>query len=222
MMSNARTKHWMIARLLIVLCGMWRAGSLMAQMPFYTDNPDVTDKGTLHIEIFNEYDGLQVSLYPDLRQNTANFRVNYGVGHGLELDVDVPYLDIYHASDKATSAGNGDTNMGIKWNFKKAPVPLKAPALASSFYVEVPTGDTTKELGSGLADYALNFIAEEPFTDKTRLTANAGFLFAGNTSTGVVGLQTTRGHVFTAGMSLVHDLNARLSLGGRDLYRRVG
>ena len=26
----------------------------MAQMPFYTDNADVTDEGTLHFEFFNE------------------------------------------------------------------------------------------------------------------------------------------------------------------------
>jgi len=43
---------------------------------------------------------------------------------------------------------------------------------------------------------------------------NIGYLFAGNTSTGVLGIQTARGHVYTAGLSIVHDLNARLALGG--------
>lgn len=65
-----------------------------------------------------------------------------------------------------------------------------------------------------LTDYWLNSIAQEPLTGKTRVTANFGFLFAGNTSTGVIGIQTTRGHVYTGGLSLLHDFNPRLTLGG--------
>jgi hypothetical protein len=56
-------------------------------------------------------------------------------------------------------------------------------------------------------------IAQKPFTEKTRMNANFGFLFAGNTSTGAIGIQTKRGHVFTGGLSLLHDFNTRLSLG---------
>ena len=73
---------------------MWNAKPLWAQMPFYTDNPDVTDRGTLHFEFFNEFDGLQSSQYPNLRQNTSNGKVNYGLPHNLELDFDIPYLSI--------------------------------------------------------------------------------------------------------------------------------
>jgi hypothetical protein len=209
-----------IILMVVVLGGMTASRSLVAQMPFYTDDTNVTDKGTLHFEFFNELDRLQTTLYPDTGQNTANFKLNYGLGHGVELDVDIPYLDIYHAAGERTSRGHGDTNMGVKWEFKTAPKPRRSPALAASFYVEAPTGDPTQELGSGLADYALNFIAQEPLTDKTRITANAGFLFAGNTSTGVVGLQTTRGHVFTASCSLEHDFTPRLMLGA-EIYLGV-
>jgi hypothetical protein len=176
--------------------------------------------GGRYFEFFNEYDRLQSSLYPDIRQNTANFKLNYGVGHGLELDVDVPYLDIFHDTNEGTFSGHGDTNMGLKWAFRAAPKPRRAPALAASFYIEAPTGDTRQELGSGLADYALNLIAQEPMSDKTRITANAGFLFAGNTSTGVIGLQTTRGHVFTTSCSVTHDLTPRLTLGA-EIYLGV-
>ena len=88
-------------------------------MPFYTDNADVTDRGTLHFEFFNEFDGLQSAQFPDLRQNTANFKINYGLPHDLEFDLDFPYLAIYRASGSQTSAGFGDTDMGVKWNFYK-------------------------------------------------------------------------------------------------------
>ena len=203
------------ARLIIlaVLCALSNAALLRAQMPFYTDNADVTDEGTLHFEIFNEFDGLQSAQYPDLRQNTANFKVNYGLPHRLELDFDIPWLDIYRTAGTLSSNGNGDADMGIKWNFHKSTKPLSVPDLSASLYIEFPTGDEKQELGSGLIDYWLNSIAQEPFSDKTRANANFGFLFAGNTSTGVIGTENTRGHVYTGGLSLTHDFNPKLSLG---------
>ena len=196
-----------------IVCAIWIVAPLRAQMPFYTDNADVTGAGTLHFEFFNEYDGLQSAQYPDLRQNTANYKLNYGLPHRLELDVDAPYLSIFRAPGSQTSDGPGDTDMGIKWNFYKAARPLSVPAFSASLYIEFPTGDTRQELGSGLTDYWLNSIAEEPLTEKTRINANFGFLFAGNTSTGVLGTQNTRGHVFTGGLSLQHDFSPRVTLG---------
>lgn len=185
----------------------------IAQMPFYTDNADVTDQGTLHFEIFNEFDGLQSAQFPDLRQNTLNYKANYGLPHGLELDLDAPYLSIFRASGTSTSNGPGDTDLGIKWNFRKSAHALSFPTLSASFYIEFPTGDASQELGSGINDYWLNSIAQEPFTDKTRMNANFGFLFAGNTSTGVLGTHNSRGHVYTGGLSLTHDFSPRISLG---------
>jgi len=201
--------RWLLPLFICVLS----TGPLLAQMPFYTDNADVTDEGTLHFESFNEFDGLQSAQYPDLRQNTANFKFNYGLPHGLELDFDFPYLAIYRASGTQTSRGIGDTDMGIKWNFHRSTHPMSLPALSASLYIEFPSGDEHQELGSGVTDYWLNSIAQEPFSDKTRLNANIGFLFAGNTSTGVLGIQTTHGHVYTGGVSLLHDLTTRVTLG---------
>lgn len=207
-------------RLLLLPFLVVLAAPLHAQMPFYTDNADVTDQGTLHFETFNEYDGLQSAQYPDLRQNTANFKVNYGLPHALELDFDIPWLSIYRAAGSQSANGNGDADMGIKWNFYKAPHPFRIPSLSASFYVEFPTGDERQSLGSGLTDYALNSIAQEAISDKTRINGNFGFLFAGNTSTGVLGIQTTRGHVYTGGLSLTHDFNPRITLGG-ELYGAI-
>ncbi|WP_348264597.1 transporter [Telmatobacter sp. DSM 110680] len=205
------------ARVLIWMICLYSTQPLLGQMPFYTDNADVTDQGTLHFESFNEFDGLQSAQFPDVRQNTANFKFNYGLPHGVELDFDVPYLSIYRAPGSQTSAGLGDADMGVKWNFLKAPRPRSRPALSASLYIEFPTGDAAQSLGSGLTDYWLNVIAQEPFSDKTRLNANFGYLFAGNTSTGVLGIQTTRGQVVTGGVSLLHDFNPRITLGA-ELY----
>ena len=205
--------HEIVRTVLVILWGVSSAALLAAQMPFYTDDTGVTDPRVLHFEFFNEYDALQSSQYPNLNQNTANFKLNYGFPHNLELDVDVPWLDIYRAPGQQNSAGGGDTDMGVKWRFRDSPAGSRRPSLAATMYVEFPTGNVQKQLGSGVSDYWLNGIAQEPFTDKTRLTGNFGFLFAGNTSTGVIGIQTKRGHVFTGGLSLTHDFTSRLTLG---------
>jgi len=198
---------------LATLSLLFVTGPLPAQMPFYTDDTEVTAAGTLHVEAFDELDALQSSQFPDLRQNTANLKVNVGLPHGLELDVDAPYLAIYRTAGVDSSRGIGDTDFGIKWKLHEASAETRLPALAVSFYVEVPTGDTRQELGSGLTDYWLNFALQQPLSERTRFNVNLGILFAGNTSTGVVGIETTRGHVFTGGISLLHDVDSRLTIG---------
>ena len=184
-----------------------------AQLPFYTDDPAVTEPGKLHFEFFNEIDALQSSQFPDLRQNTANLKLNYGLPHNLELDVDSPYLSVLRATGVQSSKGIGDTNLGVKWEFHKASQDSHLPNFGASLYIEFPTGDTKKQLSSGLTDYWLNFIAQEPLSEKTRINVNLGYLFAGNTSTGVLGIENTRGHVYTGGASILHDFTPRLTLG---------
>ena len=199
---------------LLLLMGLFcGAKPLLGQLPFYTDDPAVTDRGKWHFEFFNELDALQSSQFPDLRQNIANFKLNYGLPHNLELDFDVPYLSVSRATGVPSSAGIGDTNLGLKWEFHKASESSRLPALAVSFYTEFPTGDTKKQLSSGLTDYWLNFIVQKPLSRKTRINGNFGYLFAGNTGTGVLGIQTVRGHVYTGGLSVLHDFTSRLTLG---------
>ena len=209
-----------VRALLLILGVICSAPPVVAQLPFYTDNPQVADLGTLHFEFSNEFDRLQSSQYPDLRQNTANFRVNYGLPHRLELDFDVPYLAIDRAPGKHSSDGIGDTDMGVKWNFRAPASDSRAMVLGASLYIEFPTGSVRQQLGSGLSDVWLNFIAQKPFTPATRINANVGFLFAGNTSTGVIGISTMRGNVLTGGISLLHDFTPRLTLGG-EVYGAV-
>jgi hypothetical protein len=195
------------------------AAPLHAQMPFYTDDTVLTPTKTLHFEVFDEYDGLQSSQFPDERQNTSNFKMNMSPFSHLELDVDFPYLTIQRASGSDSSHGVGDTNLGAKWNFAASSDP-NAATYAMSFYVEFPTGSAARGLGSGLTDYWLNFILQKPLSETTRINGNLGLLFAGNTSTGAVGIQTRRGQVYTGGISMLHDVTPRLTLGG-ELYGGV-
>jgi hypothetical protein len=205
---------------ILALLLFFMAAPLHAQMPFYTDDTSLTEQKKVHVEIFDEFDGLQSSQFPDVRQNTLNAKINFSPLKRLEVDLDVPYLSIQRAPGVQASHGVGDTNLGAKWAIREATPDSNSPTVAASFYVEFPTGDANQELGSGLTDYWLNVIVQKPFSDATRFNANLGLLFAGNTSTGAVGIQTRRGQVYTAGLSLLHDFNSKLTL-GVELYGGV-
>jgi len=191
------------------------SGCAWAQQPFYTDNSGVTDKGKLHFEVFTEIDRLQHTQFPALWQNTTNYRLNYGLPHDLEIDIDNPLLLIlrHPTAHPQRPHGFGDTNLGLKWNFHKEADGSRMPAFSATFYTEFPTGDTTNQLGSGVIDYWLNGIAEKRLSKRTRLIVNGGVLFAGNTSTGLIGITTTHGRVFTFGSSVIRDFTDRVQLG---------
>src|SRR5215467_10813151 len=108
-----------LLKLVLLVAGAFCAAvPVQAQLPFFTDDPEVTARGTLHFEFFNEFDGLQSSQFPNIQQNTANFKLNYGLPHNLELDLDSPYLSIFRAAGTPGATGIGDTNLGLKWKFR--------------------------------------------------------------------------------------------------------
>jgi hypothetical protein len=185
-----------------------------AQQPFYTDNADVTDQKKLHFQLSSEYDILQRSAYPGLRQNTTVFELDYGLFKGVEIGVDGPLIAISnsHVTAPKTLLGFGDLDLHLKYNFLKERKGSWLPALTATFNLELPTGDARKQLGSGRADYFLNGILQKSITKKTMLRLNGGILFSGNTTTGDIGIKTL-GKVFVGGASLVMQITTRLDFG---------
>lgn len=190
------------------------AAPAVGQQPFYTDNADVTDRRKIHFQLSNEFDALQRSAYPSLRQNTTVFELDYGLVKNLEIGVDGPLIAIGNSRivSPRTPFGFGDLDLHIKYNFLKEREGSRRPALAATFAVELPTGDAADQLGSGLTDYFLNGILQKSLTGKTTFRLNGGVLFAGSTATGDVGIKT-RGTVFTTGGSLVKQFTPKLDLG---------
>jgi len=186
-----------------------------AQQPFATDDADVTPKGWTHFEAFEEHDWLQPSEAPHLRQNTINFRVNYGLTERLELDLDSPLITIVNDATGTPRQpfGIGDTDFGIKWKIRDEPAGSRGPAISAAAYIEVPTGDSATDIGSGRTDVWLYGIVQKTLPTDFIVRANAGYLVTGNTSTGVVGITTVRGQIVTGGASVSHNVSGRVSLG---------
>ncbi|MFN2531956.1 MAG: transporter [Pyrinomonadaceae bacterium] len=185
-----------------------------AQQPFVTDDSDVTPKGHFHFEFSNEFDFLQRASFPSRRQNTADVELDFGLLRGLELGVEFPLLTIVNAAGTGLQrqTGVGDTNLSMKYNFVREREQSRRPAMAIAFNLELPTGDTKKQFGSGLVDFYINSILQKSLRQRIKLRLNGGVLFSGNETTGVIGIKT-RGTVFTGGGSLVKQITPKLDLG---------
>lgn len=185
-----------------------------AQQPFVTDDADVTEKGKFHFEFSNEFDLLQPAAFPNLKQNTASFELDYGLLEKVEVGVEAPLIMILNASGATprNAFGLGDTKFSVKYNFLREREGSQRPALAASFSVELPTGDAAQQLGSGVTDFTLNGVLQKTLAKRSTWRLNTGVIFSGNTLTGAVGLRT-RGAVFTGGTSLVRKFTPRLDLG---------
>jgi hypothetical protein len=186
-----------------------------AQIPFYTDDANTTEKGKFHLEFFNEHDWLQKSSHPGKRQNTSNFTLNYGLTDRIELGINAPVIKIFNARESmlGNPMGFGDTQLGVKVRLRDEREGSRLPAMSVVFYVEVPTGSTNKQTGSGLTDYWLYGVLQKSLTKQTTGRLNGGILFAGNSSTGLIGIRAARGQVFTGNGSLVRDFTPKLKLG---------
>lgn len=190
------------------------SSSAHSQQPFVTDDADVTPRGHFHFEFSNEFDLLQKSAFPNLKQNTADFEIDYGLFDRVEIGVAVPLLTIFNAAGTSpkTVTGIGDMNLSVKYNFLRERENSRLPAMTIGVNFELPTGDTDRQLGSGLADFYINGILQKSVSKKTKLRLNGGILFSGNETTGVIGLRS-RGTVLTAGGSLVRQFTPKLQLG---------
>ena len=184
-----------------------------AQQPFVTDNADVTDKGKFHFQFANEFDRFQLSSLPNTHQDVTSITLAYGVAKNLELSVVGQFLGLSSTSDPRLVRGLGDTTFSVKYNFRQEAKGSRLPAFSASAFVQLPTGNARNGLGSGVTDYGLNAIAQKSLGEKNTLRVNAGYLFAGNTLVGNIGISSVRGHIFTGGASFVRKVNDKWQLG---------
>jgi|ERR1043166_622541 hypothetical protein len=214
--SNPLVNRFLRAsRLLALLAALLLCSeSTPAQQPFMTDDTDVTPRHKFHFEFSNEFDALQRASFPNLKQNTADAELDYGLFKNFEVGIEAPVLTIVNdrSAPFRRPTGFGDVNLSFKYNYLLEREGSRRPALAVTFNLELPTGDVNRQLGSGLADFYVNNVLQKSLTKKTTLRLNGGLLFSGNETTGVIGIRS-RGLVFTGATSLVRQFTPKLDLG---------
>jgi hypothetical protein len=185
-----------------------------SQTPFTTDNADVTDKGKFHFEFINEFDQLQPTSFPAKYQNGTRMTLAYGVAKNVEVSITGQFLDIVGASHPRAIGGISDTTIAAKYNFRMEKENSMLPAFTISAFVQIPTGNSRRGLGSGVTDIGINAVAQKTISKKSIVRVNAGTLFSGNTLTGAIGFTVVRGQIFTGAASYVRTISERLQLGG--------
>ena len=169
-----------LTRLILIICASCSAsGSTQGQQPFITDDADVAERHKFHLQIGNEFDILQRSKYPVLRQNFSAFELDYGLFNGVEVGLSVPLLAISHSHirEPKTNFGLSDSTVHLKYNFCKERANSRLPAMALSAVVQFPTGDAKTELGSGLTDFYVNGILQRTLRSRTTQSKRRDSLF---------------------------------------------
>jgi hypothetical protein len=173
----------------------------------------VTEKGHFHFQYANIYNVLQESAKPNLRQDTNNFVIQYGLLSSVEVNMDFPLIAIRNESGSGMPSvfGLGDVDFAVKWKLLEEAPDGARPALTLNGAMEFATGNESKQLGSGLTDYSINTIVQKTFSG-TQVHFNLGVQFSGNTATGAVGIHTP-GDILILGLSAARDFSRRLRLG---------
>ena len=93
--------------------------------------------------------------------------------------LDSPWLAVTNtpASTPERVVGSGDTNFGLKYHVRDEES-SRVPALALVAYLELPTGDAERGLGSGLTDVWVYTVAEKHLPHAVSVIGNLGPLFA--------------------------------------------
>ena len=124
--------------------------------PYTTDDPEPVDLH--HWEV---YFASIWSHTPGLAQGTApHFEVNYGAAPNLQLHAIAP-LAFSQPLGSASNYGFGDTELGVKYRFVQETA--KRPMVGVFPLVEVPTGDQSRGLGNGEAQFFLPVWVQKSF-----------------------------------------------------------
>jgi len=139
-----------ILRVSIAFCLAFNiiSGTAMSGSPFKTDDPEPVEYKHYEISLASQYSN-------DKDQGSATLphvEFNYGLAPNLEFHLLAPF---YYMKQEGQSSqyGYGDTEIGFKYRFiEETP---SRPQVATAPLIEIPSGDSSKGLGNGKAQYYL-------------------------------------------------------------------
>jgi hypothetical protein len=173
------------------------SGAAKAGPPFLTDDPEPVPYRHSEFYVFGTRDK---AVDSDTIQGPS-MEFNYGVRPEMQFHVVIPYVNVF-AAGAPTQRGLGDTELGIKYRFVREAG--SHPQVGVFPMVELPTGDSDKQLGNGRAWYRLPVWLQKSWGP---WTTYGGGGYAINTAPGM------RNYWFGGGL-LQRQVSDRLTLGG--------
>jgi hypothetical protein len=153
---HTKLRFPIVSRLTIVSLAL--AAAAHAGPPFITDDPEPVD--FKHWEV---YLATQQIHNADGWSGTApHLEINYGVVPEVQLHLIAPFSYNTPAGGR-TTYGYGDTELGFKWRFIKETD--NRPQIGIFPLVELPTGDSSRGLGNGKAQFFLPIWLQKKFGD---------------------------------------------------------
>lgn len=191
-----------IAALLLILA----ASPAWAGPPFLTDDPEPPELGRFEINT-----AAIGTFVKDGRQGSLPFiDINYGAGADLQLHLGLQ--NGFAGQGGRTRFGYGDTELGVKYRFLEEDEAGWQPQIALYPNLEIPTGSTTKQLGTGEKRLFLPIWLQKSIGDWTSFGGGGYWI---NPSDGPL---IQRNYWF-AGWAVLRKLDDDLQLGGEIFWQ---
>ncbi|MGC1458010.1 MAG: hypothetical protein WA825_07010 [Steroidobacteraceae bacterium] len=175
--------------------------STLAGPPFQTDDPEPVDLGHYEFYVFAASDGTPL----ETDASGPAFEFNWGALPNTQLHAVLSFGGI-HPSDDSGAYGLLDTELGVKYRF--IPQSDTVPEVGVFPMIELPTGSSTRGLGTGKTWYKLPLWIQKDFGPWTTY-GGGGYQIADQ-----VGFRNFP----YAGWLLQRDLGDKWTLGGELWY----
>lgn len=130
------------------------SGSAFAGPPFRTDDPVPVDQGHWEIYLFS----MATKTRGDMSGTLAGIDANYGAAPDLQLHTTIP-LNF----DASSELGSGDGEIGAKYRFLTEDENGWRPQAAIYPAIDFPTGDASRNLGTGRTHVFLPLWVQKTF-----------------------------------------------------------
>lgn len=144
-----------------LIAALW-AGTASAGPPFFTDDPEPVE--------YQHYEFYTFSLGTHIHGDTSGFapavEFNYGLIPEGQFHIIAP-MAFDGPSSGPNQFGYGDTEIGFKYRFIQEDENGFRPQVGVFPFIEVPTGDQTRGLGSGHDRFYLPVWVQKSFGDWT-------------------------------------------------------
>jgi len=155
--------------------------------PYFTDDPEPVDFQHWEFYLASQY----LHARDDVNATAPHFELNYGAAPNLQIHLIAPF--VYNAPAGGMKQwGYGDTEVGVKYRFVQEG---KSVPMAGIFpLVEIPTGDQSRGLGNGQAQFFIPVWIQKTWGDWSSY-GGGGFWHnpgAGNLDHWFFGLQAQR------------------------------
>ncbi len=180
--------------------------SVQAGPPFRTDDPEPVDYQ--HYEFYTFTEGTNVR--GDTSGIGPGFELNYGLIPNGQLHIVAP-MAFDSPTGGPTQFGYGDTELGFKYRFIDEDKNGSRPMVGVFPFLELPTGDESRGLGSGHARIFLPLWVQKSFGDWTTYGGGGYWINHGG--------GTDDQDYWYAGWLLQRQVTKQLAIGGELFYQ---